>query len=193
MSFWNILKPKVDFLIIGSENVKITNPNIQSIFFSDILAHRFKKTYRNFSLLFIVARVNTFAKAWESAPIPNMVFVVTGILGTFLFLTPSAWVKTTFPSFTTDTASPGLTIERQFMKALLMVVLMYISKILFWHMHWVKKMAKTRKNLRAAMTGDIAEMFSSRISLELLIYTWVFNIFYDYASLQNLTVGKFDR
>lgn len=50
-------------------------------------------------------------------------------------------------------------------------------------------MAKTRKNLRAAMTGDIAEMFSSRISLELLIYTWVFNIFYDYASLQNLTVG----
>lgn len=60
-------------------------------------------------------------------------------------------------------------------------------------MHCVKKMAKTRKNLRAAMTGDIAEMFSSRISLELLIYTWVFNIFYDYASLQNLTVGKFDR
>lgn len=157
------------------KKVKITILNIKSwyqFYFDRMLSHRFKKTYRNASLLFIVARVNTFVKAWERAPIPNIVFVVTGILGTFLSLTPSAWVKTTWPSFTTDTASPGLTIERQDMNALLMVVLMYIcNKLLFWHMHCVKKMAKTRKNLRAAMAADIAEMFSSRISLELLIYT----------------------
>lgn len=173
--FTNVFKPMVNFFYNRVKKVKITILNIKSwyqFYFDRMLSHRFKKTYRNASLLFIVARVNTFVKAWERAPIPNIVFVVTGILGTFLSLTPSAWVKTTWPSFTTDTASPGLTIERQDMNALLMVVLMYIcNKLLFWHMHCVEKMAKTRKNLRAAMAADIAEMFSSRISLELLIYT----------------------